>query len=144
MPQTLFDRDVFRPMFSSLLDLPRLGTSTEPVGLMPAVEISESDGEFVCTAELPGLNDKDVEVTFADGELRIKGEKKEEKETKGDGKRYHIWERSYGAFERTFTFPSDVEASKVSAEFKNGVLTVRLPKSANGKRASRTIPVVTK
>jgi HSP20 family protein len=122
----------------------RLPGDAETVGLMPAVEIAESDTEFTCTAELPGLTEKNVEVSFADGELRIKGEKKEEKESKTNGKRYHILERSYGSFERSFTFPGDVDPAKIVAEFKNGVLTVRLPKTTDGKRVARTIPVSTK
>jgi HSP20 family protein len=135
----MFDRDFFN------FNLPtQMPTTAETVGMMPAVEIAESDSEFTCTAELPGLTEKEVEVSFDASELRIKGEKREEKESEKNGKRYHVLERSYGAFERTFTFPMGVDGAKISAEFKNGVLTVHLPKASNGKAKSRAIPIVTK
>lgn len=145
---TLFDRDPFAPNFRRVFDMmnqpPFAQTATsEAVGIMPAVEISESNGEFLCTAELPGLMEKDVHVSFSDDALVIKGEKKEERETKDD-KRFHMWERSYGTFERTFTFPAKIDADKISAEFKNGVLTIKLPKAAGEKVQGRAIPVVAK
>ena len=146
---SLFDRDFFAPSMRRMLDtmnatsLPLPTQLPEALGVMPAVEIAESNGEFICTAELPGLKEKDVDVAFSEDALTIKGEKHEERETKED-KRYHLWERSYGAFERTFTFPTKVDAEKIHAEFKNGVLTVTLPKLPNAKAQGRAIPVVTK
>jgi HSP20 family molecular chaperone IbpA len=83
----------------------------EMVGIMPAVEITESNGDFVCTVELPGLSEKDVQVGYTADGLTIKGEKKDERET--SDKRYHMLERSYGSFERTFTFPAKVDAEKI-------------------------------
>ena len=99
--------------------------SAEPVGLFPAVEIAEGAEEFTCTAELPGLAPKDVQLSFENGMLMIKGEKKDERE-KTD-KRYHVWERTYGSFQRSFTFPASVKADKITAEFKDGLLTIHVP-----------------
>ena len=142
---SLFDRDMFGRDMNRMFDLmPRVSFDTEPVGLMPAVEISESASEFTCTSELPGMTEKDVQVSFEDGELTIKGEKRDERESTQGGKKYHVVERSYGAFERSFAFPAHVDASKVTAEFSSGVLTVHLPKASNGQTKSRTIPIVTK
>ena len=143
-----FDRDVFAPTFRRVFDLMNqppftAATGAETIGIMPAVEITESNGDFICTVELPGLTEKDVHVEFNADELTIKGEKKDERESKDD-KRYYMLERSYGSFERSFTFPAKVDAEKVMAEFKNGVLTIRLPKAAADKPQGRAIPVVTK
>jgi HSP20 family protein len=114
----------------------------EPVGLFPAIEISENDDAFLCTAELPGIAPKDVQLTFENGMLNIRGEKKDEHET--SDKRYHVLERSYGAFQRSFTFPVSVKSDKISAEFKNGVLIVRLPKAAKAEMAATKIEITTK
>lgn len=94
--------------------------------LMPKVDVAESDKEVTVTAELPGISEKDIEVTLSDDLLTIKGEKKAEKEEKK--KNYYMAERSYGAFQRSFRMPESVDAGKVSASFENGVLTVRAPK----------------
>jgi HSP20 family protein len=131
------------PSFSRLFDMMNAPVA-EPIGINPPMEVSEANGEFVCTAELPGMKEKEIEVSFTGNALTIKGEKTEEKETKENGKRFHVFERAYGAFERTFTFPADVDAARVSAEFKNGVLTVRLPKTKESAASNRIIPVVTK
>ena len=142
----LFDRDQeFFPtnigtMFDSMLDpvMP-----SQAVGLMPAVEISETPEEFTCTAELPGMKQKDIQLSFEDGVLMVKGEKRDEREKK-EGQRYHVWERTYGAFQRSFTFPSKIDPAKIGAEFKDGVLTVHLPKTAESKAKAKAIEIVTK
>ncbi|MDX2169940.1 MAG: Hsp20/alpha crystallin family protein [Deltaproteobacteria bacterium] len=92
----------------------------------PSADMVENEAEVRITAELPGVEEKDVEVTLANDAVTIKGEKREEKEEKGEPYRL---ERSYGAFRRTFALPCDVDADKAVATFKNGVLTVALPKS---------------
>lgn len=106
---------------------------TEPVGWVPRVEILETDKELVLTAELPGMMKEDIEINFEDDLLTIQGEKKEEKEEKmpekNGGPRYHMWERTYGAFRRTFTLPKTIDATKIVAEMKDGVLKVRMPKT---------------
>ena len=120
---------------------------TEPVGWVPKVEIFETDTELVLTAELPGMVKENVEITFEDELLTIQGEKIEEKETKNEkngGARYHVWERAYGAFRRTFTLPQTVDPAKIVAEMKNGVLKISMPKTAATKPVGRKIEIATK
>lgn len=100
--------------------------SAEDIGWTPSVDLADADGEFTLTAELPGVNPSDVEIDVAGDALTIKGEKREEHEKKTKARR--LVERSYGVFERTFTLPRSVDADKATAEFRNGVLTVHLPK----------------
>jgi HSP20 family protein len=105
----------------------------------PAVDVSESDKAYEITAELPGLAEKDIEVKVANGGLTIKGEKQEEKEEKR--RDYHLSERRYGAFQRAFRLPEGVDPEKIEASFRNGVLTVTLPKSAEAQKAEKKIAV---
>ncbi len=94
----------------------------------PAVDITEDDAAFKLSAELPGMAEKDIEVSLAGDTLTIKGEKRQEKEeSKQD---YHLTERSYGAFQRSFVLPESVDSGKIAAAFGNGVLTVTVPKTA--------------
>jgi len=97
----------------------------------PAVDIQETDKEYLIKADLPEVKKEDVKVELLDGSLTIEGERKQEKEEKG--KRFHKVEREYGKFVRRFGLPNEVDASKVQAEFKDGVLNVHLPKSATAK-----------
>jgi HSP20 family protein len=97
----------------------------------PAVDVLETDTEFQIQAELPGLEKEQVSLSVEEGVLTISGRREQEKE--GNGKRYHKIERAYGGFARSFTVPDLVDQHKVSAEFKNGVLTVRLPKSEKAR-----------
>lgn len=108
----------------------------------PRVDISETDKEYPVEAELPGLDDKDVEVNLSDNTLTIRGEKKQEKEEKK--KDYIRPERSYGRIERTIMLPGDVQESKVTASFAKGVLMVHLPKSPTAKAKVKKIKVATK
>lgn len=96
--------------------------------LMPSTDVTETDKEIEITAELPGLEEKDVQVNFADGVLTIRGEKKAEKEEKD--KNYRLVERSYGSFERQVALPEGVKAEDVKASIAKGVLTVTVPKPA--------------
>jgi HSP20 family protein len=117
---------------------------TQPVGWVPAVEVSETADDLIITAELPGMTEKNIQVDFEDDLLTIRGEKQEERK-EGDGdKRYHLYERTYGAFRRSFTLPRIVNAEKITAEFKNGVLVITLPKTAQAKAKGRHIPIVGK
>jgi len=93
----------------------------------PAVDIQETEKEYLVKAELPEVNKEDVKVTVEEGVLTLQGERKQEKEEKG--KRFHRIERSYGTFLRTFTVPVDADPTKVAADFKDGVLRVHLPKT---------------
>src|SRR3974390_2648231 len=97
----------------------------------PAVEITEDDKEWLVKADLPEVKKDDVKVTVENGVLNITGERKFEKEQKD--KKYHRIERSYGSFFRSFTLPEGADGAKVSAEFKDGVLKVRLPKDGKAK-----------
>jgi HSP20 family protein len=109
-------------------------------GAIPAVHVSETDIAYEITSELPGgMDDKNVEVTFANGVLTIKGEKQEEREEKKKG--YHMRERSLGSFERTFQVPEGVDADKIKTRFKKGVLAVTLPKKAEARKAEKKIAV---
>ena len=105
----------------------------------PLVDISEDDKEYVIKADLPEVKKDDVKISVHDGVLSISGERKYEKEEKG--KKYHRVERSYGSFERSFTVPADAEEEKVSAQFKDGVLMVHLPKGEHAKPKRREIKV---
>lgn len=105
----------------------------------PALEMSETDKRYKITAELPGIEADDVEVTFDDGLLRIAGEKKEEREENERG--YRVSERSYGAFERVISIPAGADPSKIDAKFKNGVLTIAIAKDGEDKRNVRKIKV---
>lgn len=122
----------------------------------PAVEATETATEYVLTAELPGVSQEDVEVAMSDGMLTLRGSKLEErkeggaKDKKGKDaeslpeRTYHLWERTYGEFERNFRFPADVNEAKVTAEFANGVLTVRVPKMEIEAPKVRTVPIAKK
>lgn len=106
---------------------------------VPTIDIKETDAEMVVEAELPGIAEKDVDVTLADGVLTIKGEKKSDREEKKQD--YHLTERSYGKFERSFRLPGSVDADKISAAFDNGVLKVTLPKRPDAAKAEKSIPI---
>lgn len=105
----------------------------------PAMDLAEKDGEYEISAELPGLDDKNVEVKVASGTLTIKGEKSEEKEEKE--KDYYLSERRYGSFQRSFRIPEGVDVDKIEANLAKGVLTVKLPKSAEAKKDEKKIAV---
>src|SRR5438445_13164429 len=112
----------------------RRGNGKESITLpewTPLADITEDDMEYVIKAELPELKREDVKVTVENGVLTISGERKFEKEEKK--KKYHRVERGYGTFMRSFTLPDDADGKKVKAEFKNGLLTVHLPKSEHAK-----------
>jgi HSP20 family protein len=108
-------------------------------GLAPRFEVSDVDGAIVVDAELPGMDEKDVQVTLQDNILTIKGEKKKEGETKK--KNCYIAERSYGSFQRSLQLGSDIDESQISAAFKKGVLTVTIPKTEPEKSKTRTIDI---
>lgn len=127
--------DDMRSRMLRLLEEPfGLSALGEPVGFTPAVEIEDKDGEILVTAELPGLKREHVEIELENNVLTLKGEKKEEREEKE--KEMYLYERSYGAFQRSFTLPVAVKEDQVRAEFHDGVLRIHLPKSeqARGKK----------
>lgn len=103
----------------------------------PAVDISETSENYLIAAELPGLTKEDVKVSYEDGVLSIRGEKRQEREEKG--KNYHRVERSYGNFERSFRLPSRILIDKIDAKFKDGILTLTLPKAEEAR--PKEIPI---
>jgi HSP20 family protein len=105
----------------------------------PAVDFVENDKSYKLTAELPGMDEKNIDVKVVDGGLMIKGEKKEEKEDKA--KNYYMSERRFGSFERYFRLPNGVDAEKIDAQFKNGVLSVTLPKKPEAQKPEKKIEV---
>lgn len=119
------------------LDLPWPRSTSWSIA--PAVDIAEKDNEYELTAELPGLSDKDIEVKLSNGSLTIKGEKKEEKEE--HEKDYHLSERRYGSFTRSFRLPEGADADKIDASFVNGVLKVKVPKTAEAKKNDKKIAI---
>ena len=109
------------------------------VGPAPAVDIVEKDNAYEVTADLPGFDEKNIEVKLQNGSLCIKGERKSEKEEKK--KDFHLTEREFGSFERRFTLPEGVDADKIEASLKKGVLTVTLPKKPEAQKPAKKIEV---
>lgn len=109
--------------------------------LSPASDLVETEEGYRLSMELPGLSEKDVELKVTDGMISLRGEKTEErKEEKED---YHVSERHYGSFHRSFPLPRGVDAEKIDASFADGVLTVTLPKSPEARQRERRIEVKT-
>jgi HSP20 family protein len=134
-----FDNISWRsPFSSSAFDFAPFGRVMTSMRA-PAADIAEKDKEYEITAELPGIDEKNVEVALANGGLVIRGHKEEQKEEKK--KDYFLSERQYGSFERYFGLPEGIEPDKISATFKNGVLTVTLPKSAKLQASEKKIAV---
>jgi HSP20 family protein len=106
---------------------------------MPLTDIYENNDNFFLKVDLPGINKEDVKINFTDGQLTISGERKQETESK-EGK-FHRVERSYGKYYRSFTLPKKIQEDKIDAEFKNGQLTVRIPKSEEAKPRELEIKV---
>lgn len=109
---------------------------------LPRVNVEETEREVVVTADLPGLEEKDVQVTMDDDVLILRGERKEEREEKR--KDYHLMERSFGSFHRTLPLPAGVDREKIKAALKKGVLTVTLPKRPEAHADRKTIPIEAK
>ncbi len=135
-----FDRDFWAaPFRRSTFDLEPFWRRQITGANVPAVDIVEKDSAFEVKADLPGLDEKNVEVKLTDGMLTIKGEKHEEKEEKK--KDFYLHERQFGAFERSFRVPDTVDADKIEAQFKKGVLTVTLPKKPEARKPEKKIEI---
>jgi HSP20 family protein len=139
----LFDRFTDKVGFPSF---PRLfsGQWSSPGDLsasiaVPAVDVTEADGAYKVTAELPGLSEKDIEVSVSGDMLVLRGEKRQEKEEKEAN--YYLSERAYGSFQRSFALPDGVDRDKISAEFNKGILTLTLPKTAEAKQQDKKIEI---
>jgi HSP20 family protein len=103
------------------------------VNLVPSIDVSETDKAIAITAEMPGLERKDVEISVEDDVLTIRGEKKVESEQEDKNKNYHLSERSYGVFYRVLQLPPGVDPSKIEASMSNGVLKITIPKPARSE-----------
>ena len=101
----------------------------------PLIDVVERDKEYIVTAELPGLEEKDIELKLTEDSLTIKGEKKKEEEE------YYYMERYYGKFTRTIPFPYKIETDKVEAKFHNGILTIIIPKKLEAIKETKKIPI---
>ena len=140
-PLDAFRRN-FEPLFDRLwrnFDMPMLGQYETPV-MVPRMDVTEDDDRFRVAVDLPGMDEKDVEVVVSDNVLIIKGEKKVSKEAE---KPYKRMERFYGSFYRSIPLGAEVVTDKIEAVFDKGVLTVDLPKTAEAKKAFKKIPVHT-
>lgn len=133
------DMDILMDNFFSGFDLRPYSSRTDT--FIPHVDVVDTDKEIKVSAELPGMEEKDIEVTITAEELTIKGEKKEEKEERG--KDFYRSERSYGLFMRTIPLPALIETDNVTASFEKGVLVVKLPKTPQTLKGTRKIPVKT-
>ena len=127
------------PTRRSIFDIEPLWRREAAWEAAPAVDVAESEKAYEITAELPGMDEKNIEVKVANGNLTIKGEKQEEKEEKK--KDYYLHERHFGSFERSFEMPEGVDADKIEANFKKGVLTVTLPKRPEAQKPAKKIEV---
>ena len=132
-----FGDDFWRRPFRSLAGAER--GWTQKFVATPAADVAETDKAYEITAELPGIDQKNIEVNVANGGITIKGEKTEEVEEKK--KDYYLSERRYGSFERYFDLPEGVDADKIEATFKNGVLKVTLPKTAEAQKPAKKIEI---
>jgi HSP20 family protein len=133
-----FDRGFWRPFDRSLFATEPLFRRELKWESMP-VDVVESEKAYQITADLPGMDEKDIEVKVVNGALTIKGERQEEKEEKK--KDYYLRERNFGSLERSFTIPESVDADKIEASFKKGVLTVMLPKTVEAQKLAKKIEV---
>ena len=117
-----------RNTMERLLASEMTGTATvQPATLGLALDVAESENEYMVKASLPGINPDDLEITYTNNILTIKGEVREEQEL--EEARYHLRERSYGSFARSIILPAGVESDKIEANYEAGVLTLRLPKA---------------
>lgn len=138
-------RDQFDRIFEGMMrgwptqwrDAPRLDVGS--FDFAPRVETAETDTAYEVTAELPGVDEKDIKISLDDNVLSISGEKKAEREEKK--KDYVMTERSYGSFRRAFTLPDNVDPEKIAAKFDKGVLKVVLPKTTPAPAKQREIPI---
>ncbi len=130
----LYRNSLTPPVFGLRREIDRLFEDTFGRGeggttFTPAVDIRENQNELSLDVELPGLNPQDVEITAENGVLTIRGEKQTERK-EGDDSRYHIIERSYGTFLRSFQLPQGLDESRIEATYDNGILSIHIPKSA--------------
>jgi HSP20 family protein len=120
-------------------DIEPFGASDSQGGFMPQINISEDEKEIIVSAELPGIDEKDLDISITKDALTIKGEKKTESEEKK--KDYHRIERAYGSFSRTIVLPENTDEGKAQAELKKGVLKITIPKTAAAEAQKRKLEI---
>ncbi len=130
---------VFDAFLGRGFGLPSLQRPGGDQAVMPSIDVCETENEVVVEAELPGMDEKDVTVTLSGGILTLKGEKKSEREEKKDD--YHLTERSYGSFQRSFRVPEAVDQEQVTASFDKGVLKVTMQKRPDAGPSEKRIPI---
>ncbi len=119
--------------------LPHMSFGAPKGELAPQVDVKETDASIIVSAELPGIDEKDVDVSLRDNVLTLKGEKKSE--TTEEKEDWHMMERHYGSFQRAFRLPDSIDPDQVTAAFDKGVLTVKVPKREEAKKAERKIAI---
>ncbi len=130
--RSLFDlRSSVDRLFDDFFGMDRAVLREPSLSVVPAVDLEETEDAFKITAELPGMDKKDIQITFENNVLSISGEKKAEKEIKEDN--FHRLERSYGKFHRSFELPGYIERDKIEADYKDGILHVTVPKTEEAK-----------
>ena len=130
---------MFDQFFNDPFTLLPLSSMRNVSEFLPRVDVSETDESMLVTAELPGMEEKDIQISLENEALVISGEKKNDVEEKG--KNFHRVERSYGSFQRVIPLVTDIDEDKVNATFKNGVLTVTLPKTPAAAKQARKISI---
>jgi HSP20 family protein len=138
-PFAAFRREMDRLFESFGRDIGWPTGDNRSAAMTPSIDVSETESEIKIDADLPGVDEKDVDVVISDNVLTIKGEKKAEREEKR--KDFHLVERSYGSFSRSLTLPFAVDPNKAKATFKNGVLSISLPKPAEVKAKAKKIAI---
>ena len=141
MWHSLFGRSSRLPALTKLFDFEPFFANNGFATATPAVDVSEDDKAFRISAELPGLEEKDIEVSVIGDTLVLKGEKAQEKEEKG--KNWLVSERSFGTFMRRFQLPDDVDRDNIGAGFAKGVLTLTLPKTTEAQKKQKKIAIKT-
>jgi HSP20 family protein len=130
---------LFDNFFSDPFELSPIAIRRLPAEFTPRVNVSETEAAMQVTAELPGMEEKDIQISLEQDCLVLSGEKKSENEEQG--KNFHRYERSYGSFQRVIPLVSEIQEDKVDATFKNGILTITLPKAASAVKAAKKIAV---
>lgn len=138
-PFTAMQRAVERTLGDGWGIVPSVSLPTEAATMSVRVDVKEDEKAFHITADLPGLTEKDVEVTFDDGLLTIRGEKKVERDEKKDT--WHVVERSVGSFARQLSLPTNIDANKIEASFDKGVLKIQLPKLPVEQTSAKKITI---
>lgn len=141
-PLTAMHREMDH-LFANMFDKSRMPAVFGGSGFPLHLDVSEDDDAVVIKADLPGLEEKDLDVSWDDGILTIKGERKSESEEKDEKTKYHLIERSYGSFQRSLSLPANVDDGKIRAKFENGVLEIEAPKKPETKKKSKKINVKT-